>query len=222
MVVSSGQIAEELSISIFIVSIWICVICIHAHTHTHKTVYVAVINIIYPLTNNAFLSLSLSFSPPPPFRAFSSSGPKTPVRFFRKAPKIYETCLPVPLRERGCRGGLARTERAGGTHACSLTESALSLQTTDARSAFSSSAPAADEHVLCRIVFWETKLFSSLSGCFPPAVVSPSCTPARDGRSDRGSPPRSAAICFGRCEEKRLRVCKYVDIEWEAGAVGRL
>lgn len=46
----------------------------------------------------------------------------TPFRFFIGAPKIYEMCLHVPLRERGCRGGIARTEEAGGTHAFSLRE----------------------------------------------------------------------------------------------------
>lgn len=135
------------------------------------SVYAGLISIIYPLTNNASLSLRISLSLSPPSRlsrALSSPGPKTPVRFFREAPKIYEMCLHVPLRERGCRGGIARTERAGGTHAFSLRESALFLQTTDGRSGFSSSAPAGNKHILCRIVFWETKLFSSLSWLFSP------------------------------------------------------
>ncbi|KAJ8405433.1 hypothetical protein AAFF_G00319060 [Aldrovandia affinis] len=36
---------------------------------------------------------------------------KSPVRFLREAPKIYEMCLHVLLREQGCRGGIARIER---------------------------------------------------------------------------------------------------------------
>lgn len=42
---------------------------------------------------------------------------KNPVRFFREAPKIYEMCLHVLLRERGCRGGIARIERLESPHA---------------------------------------------------------------------------------------------------------
>lgn len=113
-------------------------------------------------------SLSPRLAPPRSCRAFSSPGPKNPVQFLREAPKIYEMCLHVPLRERGCRGGIAKTERAGGTHAFSLRESALFIQTTDGRSGFSSSAPAGNKHILCRIVLSETKLFSSLSWLFSP------------------------------------------------------
>lgn len=111
---------------------------------------------------------------------------KSPRRFFREAPKIYEMCLHVPLCKRGCRGGIARTEKALGTHAFSLWESTL-FRNNWRWIFFFLFTFATNRQALCRIVFSEKKLV------FPPmpsSFLSPFCTAGWEtDRSDCGSPP---------------------------------
>lgn len=110
--------------------------------------------------------------------------PKSPVRFFRGAPKIYEMCLHVPLCKRGCRGGIARTEKAGGTHAFSLRESTLSKITDGECRFFFSRLPPTDRHSV-----GSRSRRMSFSPC-PFLFLSPFCTAGSEtDRSDCGSPP---------------------------------
>lgn len=122
---------------------------------------------------------------------------KSPVRFFREAPKIYEMCLHVPLCKRGCRGGIARTEKAGGTHAFSLRESTLLQNNWRWIFFFFShlSLTRRDSVGLCsrRISFFPPYPFLFFFGHH-----SARQTERRTARTVGALP--SARICFGRCE----------------------
>lgn len=121
---------------------------------------------------------------------------KSPVRFFRDAPKIYEMCLHVPLCKRACRGGIARIEKAGGTHAFSRWESTLFQNNWRWLCFFFSHLLLTHRHSvgLCfrRISF----LFSCLFSFF--CHHSARQAERRTARTVGALP--SARICFGRCE----------------------